>query len=124
MENSGTPGRIELRRIIFAKPVETIGWGGQRMRVAVDDKDAKIELDFANRIWRCTPKRETAEVLEGPFENLTGWKRKVAKVEKAPEPETEPPQRAWTRKPPKAPMKKPKAAAAPAPEPAAPTETP
>ncbi len=123
-----TSKTISIKRLIFSKPVETIGWGGARVRNAIDDKDARIELDFATRTWRCVPKRGGAEVLEGPFENLTGWKRMTAEVETTPDPidgEKEP-QKPWKRKPAHEKLRKPGQTTAPVlePAPAEPTATP
>lgn len=126
MTTNGSSETVKCCRLVFHKPVETIGWGGSRMRGSVDDKVCTIELDFALRIWRCTPLRGNAEPIEGPFENLTGWKRVSATAEKTPEPidgEKEP-TRAWKRKPASEKMQKPKRTApVPAPDPAVPTAT-
>jgi hypothetical protein len=70
---------VRATSIGFARPVSTIGWGGDKARTTIVGSDADIAIDLDARVCYVRPQRGTGIVV--PLENVTQW---------TPQPEPEP----------------------------------
>lgn len=62
--------RCKCKRVFLREYVSTIGWGGEKTRLQLDEQDATLEVDLQSRVLTVTRHGDTLCV---PLEMVRQW---------------------------------------------------